>query len=241
MTPQHWYSGLWAIGLALCVVAPLTFGASTACNSTCSKPGGPTPGPADMHCGAMVQVTDPSVCKETALGGSGGSGTTSVTSSASSSTAGSTVSSSGSGSTASSTSVASSSASGGADNPDSEYGPTNYGLEADDDDCKYHVTWSATPICEKAGVTFTVKVVTKSDGKPVAKAGTLIEAVLGDTHPAPNSNAATTEPTPGTYEIGPILFDEPGKWTVRFHIHEDCSDVSEASQHGHAAFFVDVP
>jgi hypothetical protein len=64
--------------------------------------------------------------------------------------------------------------------------------------------------------------------------------VLGDTHSA-QSTGSTTEGPPGTYTIGPVLFDEPGKWTVRFHIHEECTDLSNESQHGHAAFFVDVP
>jgi hypothetical protein len=28
---------------------------------------------------------------------------------------------------------------------------------------------------------------------------------------------------------------------VRFHLHENCSDVPEDSPHGHAAFYVSVP
>lgn len=115
-----------------------------------------------------------------------------------------------------------------------------YGTSGDDDDCKYHVVWKSSPVCENDGVTFTVTVTSKSDGKPVTGAGTLIEAVLGDTHSSPMTGNTTEDP-PGTYQIGPVLFDEPGKWTVRFHIHEECTDVSDESQHGHAAFFVDVP
>jgi hypothetical protein len=115
-----------------------------------------------------------------------------------------------------------------------------YGTEGDDDDCKYHVTWSATPICEKAGVTFTVTLTTKADGAPATGAGTMIEATLGDTHVAPNTGM-TIEAMPGVYNIGPVVFDRPGRWTVRYHIHEDCTDVSDSSPHGHAAFFVDVP
>ena len=49
-----------------------------------------------------------------------------------------------------------------------------------------------------------------------------------------------TETSPGTYTYGPIRFDASGKWTVRFHLYEDCVD-GDTSPHGHAAFFVTVP
>ena len=29
-----------------------------------------------------------------------------------------------------------------------DYGPTNFGNTAFDDDCRYHVTWTSTPVCE---------------------------------------------------------------------------------------------
>jgi hypothetical protein len=32
----------------------------------------------------------------------------------------------------------------------------------------------------------------------------------------------------------------PGKWSVRFHIREDCLDGAD-SPHGHGAFFINVP
>ncbi len=32
-----------------------------------------------------------------------------------------------------------------------------YGTEGDDDDCKYHVTYTASPICENNGTYFVVK------------------------------------------------------------------------------------
>ena len=37
-----------------------------------------------------------------------------------------------------------------------EFGPTMYGTVGNDDDCKYHVTWTSTPIYENDNVFFTV-------------------------------------------------------------------------------------
>ncbi len=234
-----------ALGFGVGAIAIIGAGGGTACHTACSNPGEPTPGKADAHCGSKVQKVDPSVCHEMALGG-GGSGTSSSSSSAStatgSTTTGSTSSAStGSGSTSSASSGSTSSSSGaGGAGPTSDYGPTLYGTSGDDDDCKYHVVWSSSALCENQGVTFTVKVTSKTDGSPVTGAGTLIEAVLGDTHSSPMTGNTTEDP-PGTYQIGPVIFDEPGMWTVRFHIHEECSDLSDESPHGHAAFFVNVP
>ena len=129
-----------------------------------------------------------------------------------------------------------------------DYGPTMDDSSGDDDDCKYHVSWTSTPIGENRDVTFTVVATTKTDGKPLgsstgagADANPLAEIYLNDTHPAPNTNQVATETTPGTYTIGPVQFDAPGNWTVRFHFYEVCSDVADDSPHGHAAFYVQVP
>jgi hypothetical protein len=46
---------------------------------------------------------------------------------------------------------------------------------------------------------------------------------------------------PGTYSVGPVRFDQAGRWFVRFHFYETCSDAPEDSPHGHVAFWVDVP
>ncbi len=125
-------------------------------------------------------------------------------------------------------------------------GPTTYGAplfnsEGDDDDCKYHVQWSATQICENAGVVFTVKATNKTDGTPLMGAQTQAELFLGPTHPAPTPFVTSTEGPPGTYVTQPAKFDAPGQWTVRFHFFEQCSDLLNDSPHGHAAFFVNVP
>ena len=52
---------------------------------------------------------------------------------------------------------------------------------------------------------------------------------------------STEETSPGTYKIGPIVFDRPGGWVVRFHFFGSCDDYLDTSPHGHAAFFVTVP
>jgi hypothetical protein len=122
-----------------------------------------------------------------------------------------------------------------------DYGPTLYNAEANDDDCKYHVKFTATPIRQNENVTFTVTATTLADGQPAAGANIDAEVFLNDTHPAPNSGQATTEKAGGVYDVGPIKFDAAGQWTVRFHLHEDCQDSTEDSPHGHVAFYIAVP
>ena len=122
-----------------------------------------------------------------------------------------------------------------------DYGDTMYGNEGDDDDCKYHVKWSSSDICESTDVTFNLTVTYKGDGGAVIGASPVAEVFLNDTHPAPNSNMMATDKGGGQYTVGPIRFDASGKWTVRFHLFEDCEDLLEDSPHGHAAFYLDVP
>jgi hypothetical protein len=144
-----------------------------------------------------------------------------------------------------------------------DYGATMFGSEGDDDDCKYHVSWTSTPICQSTlGVTFTVTVTYLGTGLPVtnipANYGVLPEAFIPtsldascddmSTHVSPTifspgspgSGLLETTPTSGVY-VGSIIFDQPGEWTVRFHIHEECSDLCGNSPHGHAAFHINVP
>ena len=125
----------------------------------------------------------------------------------------------------------------GAGTPD--YGDTMFNADGDDDDCKYRVKWTAA---SGAGgtVNFTVTLSNKSGNTPVTGAPIDVEAFLDETHPAPNSGQTSKETsTPGTYTVGPVAFDTSGKWTVRFHIHDECDD-SDESPHGHAAFFMQV-
>ena len=129
-------------------------------------------------------------------------------------------------------------------NPDGgavvEIGEPRFNAESDDDDCKYHVTWTATAIRENTDVTFTVTLTKLADGTPATGAGINTEVYLSDTHPgAPPPTA--TESGGGVYKVSPIKFNASGDWTVRFHFFEDCDDAFEDSPHGHAAFLVHVP
>ncbi len=130
----------------------------------------------------------------------------------------------------------------GDDSTTSDYGATMNGSTGNDDDCKYLVSWQSTAVSENAPVYFQVTVdQTDPSGQPVTGAPPRLEVYLDDTHPAPNTTVKNDETTPGTYVVGPILFDAPGDWTVRFHVHEECADILDDSPHGHAAFFVQVP
>ncbi|MDP9002163.1 MAG: hypothetical protein M3O46_18885 [Myxococcota bacterium] len=130
------------------------------------------------------------------------------------------------------------------------YGDTTYGTQSDDDDCKYHVNWSSTSVCEGAGgVVFTMTVTSKTDGSkvtgmmPYAEVFTSVAVDggcdIGSTHPGPDNGVRFQEGPAGTY-TGSIVFDAPGLWTVRFHFREECNDVPD-SPHGHAAYHVTVP
>jgi hypothetical protein len=91
-------------------------------------------------------------------------------------------------------------------------------------------------------VTFTVTLTSRDDGSFVTGANPkTLEGFLGTSHILPNSpTPIAKEVSTGIYTIGPAVFDQPGKWTVRFHFFETCTDI-EGSKHGHAAFFVNVP
>jgi len=186
---------------------------STGAGGAKGTPGGPIKGDPDKHCGTKSQVTNSASCKPAMGTGTGTSTSTGA----------------GGGT--------------GAGGEASEYGETQINAEGDDDNCKYHLAWTSTDIYENTDVTFTVVTSTKTDSKPLVAGELELEAFLNDTHPAPNTTPpqSVTETSPGTYKIGPVRFDAPGKWTVRFHIHEDCSDLTEDSPHGHVAYFVNVP
>lgn len=203
---------LSSIGLAavLCAAACSTHGGNGDAGpdaggdgaATCSSPGGPVSGGADIHCavdGSMrIQPTDPASCHPAdAMTDPDAGGPT--------------------------------------------YGDTMNGAEADDDDCKYHLKWSSTPVCRNANVTFALSITRKSDGKPAAGADPMIEAFYPPSHLGPDTNPKATETSAGNYTIGPLVFDQAGKWTVRFHMYGDCEDTLDDSPHGHAAFYLDVP
>jgi hypothetical protein len=145
--------------------------------------------------------------------------------------------------------------SGAAPADDCDYGATMFGAQGDDDDCKYHVSWTSTQLCEgTAGVTFTVTVTDKVDGKPVTgiPSGIIPEVFIPTdlnascddktTHPTPTAAPLLVETAAGSgVYSGNVAFDAPGQWTIRFHIHEECADVLPDSQHGHAAFRLTIP
>jgi hypothetical protein len=196
---------------------------------SCSSPGGPAQGPQDDHCyepdgGAIVQPTTEAACSAdagpTGMGDDGGG------------------SADGGGGDAGNI--------GNCGDPD--YGPTMYGVHGGDDDCKYDLTWTSTPVCRNQPVYFTVIVTHRTDGSPLTGANPRPDVVLDCQYPVPNgpdgkptARAQSPEVAPGTYIVGPIVFDKPGKWVFRFHVREECVDLSRESPHGHAAFYVDVP
>jgi hypothetical protein len=133
------------------------------------------------------------------------------------------------------------------------YGAVMYNTSGSDDDCKYDVAWQSTPICENEPAYFTVVVTKREDNSPllgVETGGSFVPAnprpdvVLTCNHPIPNSPAPRNpSPTvaPGTYVVGPVVFDQPGDWVFRFHFNEECLDIVDDSPHGHAAFHINVP
>jgi hypothetical protein len=116
-----------------------------------------------------------------------------------------------------------------------------YNSEGDDDDCKYHVKFAVDPIYQKSDVFFRITVTRKADGMPAAGARVDLEVFLTPTHPSDITvEQRFVEGPAGTYQVGPFRFDASGKWTAKFHFYEECSDLDEASPHGHVSFFLNV-
>ena len=222
------------------VTLTLSSGAGvTACSSssttssapvTCATPGAAITGQADMHCAGMpAQPVSEASCHVEDAGAPV--------------------------STPDAGAVDASAADAGPAPADCDYGATMYNQEGDDDDCKYHVKWTSTDLCEgQNGATFTVTVTSKVDGTPVSgvPGGLIIETfqppsvnVACDdmsTVPGKNTGAYLPETAPGSgVYSGPIVFQVGGLWTVRFHIHEECADILDDSPHGHAAFHLQIP
>lgn len=123
--------------------------------------------------------------------------------------------------------------------------PVHFGSSADDDDCKYHASFTTTPVAVNASVTFNITVTTLADNKPATNADVVLESEMADDlfHVIPNNGTKTTESPAGSgkYVMKPIKFDKSGRWIVRFHFYETCDDILEDSPHGHVAFYYDVP
>jgi len=121
------------------------------------------------------------------------------------------------------------------------YGPPSYGKATNTQGCKYAVSWTSTTICENAPVYFTVTGKHLSDGTPVTGASVEPDVTLDCDHAISKAPGPTAEGPPGTYKVGPIVFDKPGRWIARFHFYPDCCDLVPESLHDHAAFWIDVP
>jgi hypothetical protein len=128
----------------------------------------------------------------------------------------------------------------GADAGEDVFGATLFNSDGQDDDCKYHLSFTHSTIERDEDVSFTVSAWALDGSASVTGAKVRADAFMDDGHAAPDTGATTVENPPGTYTVGPIQFDKKGRWTVRFHLFEDCA-VGAASPHGHAAFYVDVP
>jgi hypothetical protein len=122
--------------------------------------------------------------------------------------------------------------------------PILTGREADDDNCKYHVRFENTCVAVNQPVTFTLSLTRLIDSAPGT--GTVpsnpeifMENDRG--HISPSNDITATEGPAGTYEIGPVVFDAPGRWVVRFHYFDNCSELQADSPHSHVAFYIDVP
>jgi hypothetical protein len=119
-----------------------------------------------------------------------------------------------------------------------------YGREADDDECKYHVRFENTCVAVGEPVTFTLSLTRLFDNAPgtgTVPSNPEIYLANDVTHITPSSNITATEGPAGTYEIGPVIFDRSGRWVVRFHYFDNCSELPEDSPHSHVAFYIDVP
>jgi hypothetical protein len=116
---------------------------------------------------------------------------------------------------------------------------------AQDDDCKYNVSFTVGCITVNQPVTFAVKVVKRAaPGGPMTGDDPNSPEVYfasDPSHITPSNQINAPEGPAGTYRIGPIVFDESGRWVIRFHLNEECSDIPDDSPHGHVAFYIDVP
>ena len=123
----------------------------------------------------------------------------------------------------------------------SRFGATMYNAAGDDDDCKYRVSWLSSPIQKDTNVMFTLTATRLADGQPARGANVGLTAFLTPSHPTPSPAINNGELPGGTYNIGPVIFDAPGMWTVRFSLYPTCSATPADSPQAHAAFYVAVP
>jgi hypothetical protein len=136
---------------------------------------------------------------------------------------------------------------------DAGYGDNLYDSAGDDDDCKYHVSWTSTPVQKGKPFTLTITATSKATGEPLVHiaaqdpgkpALSRIEPFMPcqPSHLAPTADyeAPVTELGPGKFSVGPVVFDESGRWVIRYHFYEECFN-NVTTPHAHIAFFVNVP
>jgi hypothetical protein len=112
-------------------------------------------------------------------------------------------------------------------------------IELDDDECKYHLSFrAACPADSEIG--FALTLTNRVDESAATDAEPWMEALLGDTHPAPNTDRQSSETEGGNYVIGPVLFDRAGTWSLELHLYESCAN-GVGSPHAHATFLVNDP
>lgn len=214
--------------------------ASTGCSSSdapaaASTANGVVVGPADNHCGGHYRKADYLNCHgdQDTSGDSSDSGG------------------------ASSGGASSSAGNGGAPDcnfvHDVGYGDPMFNDSGDDDGCKYHMTWSATPIAKNQPFTLTVEATNLRTGEPLDTIAAQVpgKPALSRIEPAVPCEPSHHPPTeayeaevkqiaPGKFTVGPFSLDESGRWVIRYHFYEECVD-SPTTPHAHVSFFVDVP
>jgi hypothetical protein len=94
-----------------------------------------------------------------------------------------------------------------------EQGLVLYNSEGYDDDCKYHVSFTSTPVRLNDNVTFTITLTGLDPAGPAKDADLDAEVFLDELTPAPNTSPTSSETSPGVYKFGPVKFDKPGRWT----------------------------
>lgn len=203
---------------------------------TCTvKGGGPVAGPEDTHCAdgtgaAIAQPVGKCVHGDLGAGGTGGEGDQGHAG-------------------AGDVDHAHAGAGGaGSDHEHEEGGEEPYEVRyndrAADDDCKYDASFSTSCLTLNAPVTLTLKLrqrTTGDLGQGASPDSPEIYLANNPQHISPSLGITATEGPSGQYAIKGVVFDVPGRWVVRFHYFEECSDVSADSPHGHVAFYLDVP
>jgi len=119
-----------------------------------------------------------------------------------------------------------------------------YNDSAADDDCKYDASFSTSCLELNKPVTLTLKLRQRASGdlgKGASPGSPEIFLADSPQHISPSNMITAIEGPSGQYAIKNVIFDVPGRWVVRFHYFESCSDVPADSPHGHVAFYLDVP